>query len=148
MRSLLSALVVTVFAAALAPAAQAQYFGRNKVRYDDFDFKVLETEHFDIYHYEGMETTAGDVARMAERWYDRLSKVLVHQFDERKSIILYADDADFRQTNITNIGGGDAGRDRGRETARRAAHGRHLRRDRPRARPRVGAPVPVRHLAA
>ena len=109
MRSLLSALVVASSLLALAPAAQAQYFGRNKVRYDDFDFKVLETEHFDLYHYEGMEQAATDVGRMAERWYDRLSNVLGHEFDERKSIILYADDADFRQTNITNIGEGTQG---------------------------------------
>ncbi len=109
MRSLLSALVVAASLLALSPAAQAQYFGRNKVRYDDFDFKVLETEHFDIYHYEGMDQAVGDVARMAERWYDRLSDVLDHEFDERKSIILYADDADFRQTNIANIGEGTQG---------------------------------------
>lgn len=30
-------------------AASAQYFGRNKVQYKEFDFKVLETEHFDVY---------------------------------------------------------------------------------------------------
>ena len=109
MRSLLSALLVAATLVALTPAAQAQYFGRNKVRYDDFDFKVLETEHFDLYHYEGMETAAADVGRMAERWYDRLSSILDHEFDERKSIILYADDADFRQTNIANIGEGTQG---------------------------------------
>ncbi len=35
-------------AAALAPVpAAAQYFGQNKVQYSRFDFKVLETEHFD-----------------------------------------------------------------------------------------------------
>ena len=109
MRSLISALLVAATVVALAPSAQAQYFGRNKVRYDDFDFRVLETEHFDLYHYEGMETAAADVARMAERWYDRLSDILDHEFDERKSIILYADDADFRQTNIANIGEGTQG---------------------------------------
>ena len=109
MRSLLSALLVAAALFALTPAAQAQYFGRNKVRYDDFDFKVLETEHFDLYHYEGMETAAADVGRMAERWYERLSSILEHEFDERKSIVLYADDADFRQTNIANIGEGTQG---------------------------------------
>ena len=109
MRSLLSALVVAASLLALTPAAQAQYFGRNKVRYDDFDFKVLETEHFDLYHYEGMEQAATDVGRMAERWYDRLSDILGHEFDERKPIVLYADDADFRQTNIANIGEGTQG---------------------------------------
>ena len=105
----LPALLVAALLAALAPEAQAQYFGRNKVRYDDFDFRILETEHFDLYYYEGMEQASRDVARMAERWYDRLSSILGHEFDERKSIVLYADDADFRQTNIANIGEGTQG---------------------------------------
>ena len=105
----LAAFLVAVLLAALAPEAQAQYFGRNKVRYDDFDFRILETEHFDLYYYEGMDQAARDVARMAERWYDRLSGILDHEFDERKSIVLYADDADFRQTNIANIGEGTQG---------------------------------------
>jgi Tol biopolymer transport system component len=105
----LPALLVAAFLFALVPEAQAQYFGRNKVRYDDFDFRILETEHFDLYYYEGMEQASRDVARMAERWYDRLSTILGHEFDERKSIVLYADDADFRQTNIANIGEGTQG---------------------------------------
>jgi len=29
----------------------AQYFGQNKVQYRKLDFKVLRTEHFDIYFY-------------------------------------------------------------------------------------------------
>jgi hypothetical protein len=29
----------------------AQYFGQNVVRHHQFDFQVLETEHFDIYYY-------------------------------------------------------------------------------------------------
>ena len=35
-----------------ADAASAQYFGRNKVEYVDFDFRILATEHFDIYYYQ------------------------------------------------------------------------------------------------
>lgn len=29
----------------------AQYFGKNKVKYEDFDFKIYNTPHFEIYHY-------------------------------------------------------------------------------------------------
>ena len=94
-----------------AEAASAQYFGRNKVRYDNFDFQVLETEHFDIFYYPEEEQAARDVARMAERWYERLSTILEHEFEERKTIVLYADDADFRQTNVVSgtIGEGTQG---------------------------------------
>ena len=34
----------------IAAPLHAQYFGRNKVQYQDFNFKVLKTEHFDIYY--------------------------------------------------------------------------------------------------
>src|SRR2546428_42478 len=36
----------------------AQYFGRNKVQYTDFDFKVIQTEHFDVYYYDRERPTA------------------------------------------------------------------------------------------
>ncbi|HEU5304503.1 MAG TPA: DPP IV N-terminal domain-containing protein [Gemmatimonadales bacterium] len=84
----------------LAPGVlSAQYFGRNKVQYSTFDFKVIQTEHFDVYYYERERVAAMDAARMAERGYARLSKVLNHEFRERKPIILYASHSDFQQTN-------------------------------------------------
>ena len=95
----------------LPPAiAEAQYFGRNKVLWEDFDFQVHETEHFDIYYDPSQERAVRDVARMAERWYDRLSQVFGHEF-EKKPIVLYADHPDFQQTTTTGglIGEGTGG---------------------------------------
>src|SRR5919112_2092312 len=87
----------------------AQYFGRNKVNYSTFDFKIIQTEHFDVYYYDRERTAALDAARMAERDYARLSKVLNHEFRERKPIILYASQSDFQQTNATEVGGEGTG---------------------------------------
>ena len=28
------------------------HFGRNKIQYEDFDWQVMKTEHFDIYYYQ------------------------------------------------------------------------------------------------
>ena len=94
-----------------ASSTNAQYFGRNKVQYEDFDFKVMSTEHFDIHYYPEAESAVRDAARMAERWYSRLSRIFNHQFRTRKPIILYADPGDFQQTNtITSmIGEGTGG---------------------------------------
>jgi len=89
--------------------ASAQYFGRNKVQYTNFKFKIIQTEHFDVYFYERERVAAMDAARMAERSYARLSKVLNHEFRERKPIILYASSADFQQTNATEVGGESTG---------------------------------------
>src|SRR5687768_15189194 len=84
----------------LLPAiAHAQYFGRNKVQYRNFDFEIVRTQHFDIYYYEQEREAVMDAARMAERSYARLSKILQHEFRDRKPIILYASHSDFQQTN-------------------------------------------------
>ena len=93
----------------LPGALSAQYFGRNKVQYTNFDFKVIQTEHFDVYFYERERVAAMDAARMAERSYARLSKVLNHEFRERKPIILYASHSVFMQTNATQVGGEGTG---------------------------------------
>ncbi len=85
-----------------AQVASAQYFGRNKVQYEPFDFRVLEAPHFNIYFYPAESLATADAARMAERWYDRHSRLLNHSFD-RKPLIFYANHPDFQQTNV--IGG-------------------------------------------
>jgi hypothetical protein len=84
---------------ALPGVAEAQYFGRNKVKYGSFDFKIVQTQHFDVHYYDREEVAGLDVARMAERSYAQLSRILSHEFEERKPIILYASHADFQQTN-------------------------------------------------
>src|SRR6185503_21129453 len=94
------AAAVLVVAALSAPAA-AQGFGRNKVRWERFDFHVLRTSHFDLHYYPEEEDAVRDAAAMAERWNDRLSRVLAHTLSERKPILLYADAPDFQQTNAT-----------------------------------------------
>ncbi len=80
--------------------ASAQYFGQNKVRYNTFDFKVLKTEHFDIYYYPEEQGIVEQVGRMAERWYFRHSSVLDFGLSSRQPVIIYADHPDFQQTVI------------------------------------------------
>jgi Tol biopolymer transport system component len=100
-RSILAAISIALCSLLfISDAAVAQYFGRNKVQYESFDFHVMHTDHFDVHYYPPMNTAAHDAARMVERWYTRLSKAFDYRFAERKSIILYADPADFQQTNV------------------------------------------------
>lgn len=95
----------------LAIPAEAQYFGRNKVQYETFDFEVLKTEHFDIYYYPGEREAVEQAARMAERWYARLSRILNHELRGRQPMILYANHTDFEQTTALSgtIGEGTGG---------------------------------------
>ena len=99
-----------LFCLLIPGSASAQYFGRNKVQWEAFDFKVLQTEHFDIYYYDQEADVVQDIGRMSERWYARLSRVFNHSF-RKKPIVLYANAADFHQTTTTGglIGEGTGG---------------------------------------
>jgi Tol biopolymer transport system component len=94
-----------------AVTADAQYFGRNKVRYEDFAFQILQTPHFDIYYYPAEQQAVEIAARLAERWYDRLSTALSHTFETRQPLVLYASHAHFIQTTVVpgSIGEGVGG---------------------------------------
>lgn len=95
-----AATLALVLAALLAPrSGDAQYFGRNKVQYERFDWRILQTDHFDLYFYPAESLKVHDAGRQSERWYTRLSDIFRHQFD-RKSIVWYADHPDFQQTNV------------------------------------------------
>src|SRR4030042_857672 len=76
---------------------EAQYFGRNKVQYQKFDFRIIKTKHFDVYYYPEFKSVAEDSARLAERWYARLSRMLGHE-------LVHA-----FQYDITSVGGPGGG---------------------------------------
>jgi hypothetical protein len=94
------AALALVTLAGTASAANAQSFGRNKVHYDELDFRILETPHFDIYYYQAERQASVEAGRLAERWYARLSRTLDHTFTARQPIVLYASHSQFIQTNV------------------------------------------------
>src|SRR4029450_638371 len=110
MRSLLTGGLAALILMGSAVPSNAQYFGRNKVQYERFDFKVLTTDHFDIYYYPEEAAAAPRAARMAERGYARLTGLLQHELSGRQPVILYAAHPHFQQTNILGeIGEGTGG---------------------------------------
>lgn len=79
-----------------------QYFGKNRVQYEDFNFQVLHTEHFDIYHYPREKKAVSDFARLSERWYARHSSMLNHDIQFKNPLIIYANHADFQQNDVVS----------------------------------------------
>ncbi len=110
LRVLILATLVQAIALTAAPPASAQYFGRNQVQHKQFEFEVLTTEHFQVHYYPEARDAAHETARMAERWYARLSRILRHDLSGSQPLILYASGPDFRQTNVVaGIGEGTGG---------------------------------------
>ncbi|HVO75749.1 MAG TPA: BamA/TamA family outer membrane protein [Ignavibacteriaceae bacterium] len=81
--------------------AQLYFFGRNKVQYEHFDWRVLKTEHFDIYYYNETEEIAEIGGYYAEDAYNdykvKLNCIVTH----RIPLIFYNTHIHFQQTNTT-----------------------------------------------
>jgi hypothetical protein len=101
---LLKIVNIIIFIIILAQNLAAQYysFGRNKVQYEEFDWKVLKTEHFDIYYYNELREIAETGAFYAEEAYNDLKVKLNHIVTRRIPLIFYNTHTHFQQTNTTS----------------------------------------------
>jgi WD40 repeat protein len=98
-----AAALVTLTILLGAAAAQAQfipYYGKNKVTYDEFSWRVYRSPHFEVYYYPEFEQHLARLVSYAESSYQKVSSVLKHEIDEPIPIILYKTHSEFEQTNL------------------------------------------------
>lgn len=81
--------------------SQFYFFGRNKVQYDNFDWKILKTEHFDIYYYDEFGEMAEIGAHFAEEAFADLKVKFGGIITNRIPLIFYNTHLHFQQTNTT-----------------------------------------------
>jgi len=94
-------IIALVFSLCFATLLNAQYFGKNKVQYTNFDWQYIQSKHFDVYFYEGGRTIAEFVADIAESSYVSLQSDLRYELVDRITIIVYNGHNDFEQTNVS-----------------------------------------------
>ncbi len=111
MKRIWSLVLIVSFISGFIQNSFGQYFGRNKVNYEQFDFKIYETPHFEIYHYLENKKVLEDFAQLCERWYVRHQAIFLDTLEEKNPIILYNNHADFQQTTVIQslIGVGTGG---------------------------------------
>lgn len=80
--------------------ALGQYFGKNKVQYTNFDWRYVQSEHFDVYFTTGGENIATFVLDTAEESYRHLQQSFRYKLADRIKIILHNSHNDFEQTNV------------------------------------------------
>jgi len=92
-------------------SAEGQYFGRNKPGYRSFNFDVLQTPNFEIYHYLDNDSLLSLISAWSENWYLNHQKVFKDTFKLRNPVIFYNNHPDFQQTNTISglIGTGTGG---------------------------------------
>ncbi|MCP4228970.1 MAG: hypothetical protein GY771_02330, partial [bacterium] len=86
-----------------ALAAAGQGFGKNYIRNEDFRWRVLKTDHFDIYFYEEAAFLADYTGDILETTYDRQRDMLEVNLERRIPVIIYMSPRHFQQNNIIPV---------------------------------------------
>lgn len=95
-----SIVIVMLIVLLLSSAAPAQ-FGKNKVRYNDYDWSFIQTEHADIFFHNEGDELSRFAAPVVEQAINEITRVLNWRMRKRVSVIIYNSHSDFQQTNVT-----------------------------------------------
>lgn len=97
--------LAVLFVGLLAAEATAQtpfvpYYGKNRVKYDNFEWHIYTTDHFEIFYYPELEFHLERVAGYAESAYQQISADLKHDLATRVPLVLYKTQSEFQQQNV------------------------------------------------
>lgn len=74
-------------------------FGRNKVQYQKFEWKYIQSKHFDIYFAQGGQYLAEYASFVAEDALNKIEADLRFKITQRVVVIVYNSHNEFQQTN-------------------------------------------------
>ena len=99
---LVGLLTLGLAADAMAQAATQfnPYYGKNRVKYDDFEWHIYTTDHFEIFYYPELEEHLARVAGYAESAYAQISADLTHDLATLVPLVVFKTHSEFEQQNI------------------------------------------------
>ena len=77
-----------------------QGFGKNKVRYKNFDWHIVESEHLELHYEPEFQELAELAVIYLEEAYGHISEILHHELSHKPPIVIYQSSYEFQQTNI------------------------------------------------
>ncbi len=92
--------ILLILIISLAATPLFGQFGKNKVQYQVFDWKFIESNYFNIYYHDGAKYLAEYTAITAERALTDIQKLLNYRVNKRLNIIVYNSHNQFQQTNV------------------------------------------------
>lgn len=97
---LMPAIIAIVGVVFCPPSADGQ-FGKNKVQYRTFDWRYIQTDHFDIYFYDSAGANlARFTAHVAEEMLLQVEEAWRYRLTDRVPFVVYNSKNDFQQTNV------------------------------------------------
>ena len=97
---LLSLLVGGLSTASAQNYPSLERFGKNRIQYQNFDWKIVRTSNFEIYYYDGGTQIANLTAQYAESEFDRITELLGYTPYNRVKIFLFNSPQELAQSNI------------------------------------------------
>lgn len=94
-------IILSLFCVITITNANAQ-FGKNKVQYQKYDWKYIETKYFDVYYDAGSKPLADFTAIAAEKALNSIQKSLGFKINSKIPIIVYDSHNQFQQNNIVD----------------------------------------------
>ncbi|HSN87558.1 MAG TPA: collagenase [Thermoanaerobaculia bacterium] len=83
-----------------SPQWSGEGYGKNKIQYRDFDWKIYRSPHFNVHYYTSVEPSLQKVVSFAESAYDQLARELNFQIKDPVPLIYYGTHSAFEQNNI------------------------------------------------
>jgi len=97
---LASLLVLVTFTPRQATAQFIPYYGKNKVKYDNFAWRIYRSPHFEVFYYPEFEQHLGRLVSYLESSYLKISTGLKHEMSRPIPVIFYKTHSEFEQTNL------------------------------------------------
>jgi hypothetical protein len=85
---------------ASAQTGYIPYYGKNKIRYNNFKWHIYTTDHFEVYYYPEIEQHLKRVVSYAESAYQAVSSDLKHDLAFKVPLMLYKTQSEFQQQNV------------------------------------------------
>lgn len=78
-------------------------FGKNIVQYQTFEWKYIESDHFNVYFHDDQVELAKFTALSAEEALKSIQKTLNYKIEEKIRLIVYNSHNEYQQTNVIQM---------------------------------------------
>jgi Tol biopolymer transport system component len=99
-RFLLLFMLCSLTGVALQAQPNQDTFGKSRIQYKNFDWKLYSTQNFNLYFYQGGEAAAKSTAEYAEKELRRITSLIGYYPYSKITLILYNSPTDLLQSNI------------------------------------------------
>src|SRR5688500_13546648 len=93
-------LILATAVNATAQTPYVPYYGKNKISYDNFEWHIYTTDHFEIYYYPEIKQHLERIAAYAESAYQQVSSDLKHDLGIKVPLVIYKTQSEIQQQNI------------------------------------------------